>query len=94
MTAPKNLVLVDTSAWICFLARKKFLQIKKQVTTLLEEDRVAITGPLFLELIQGTRNQKECEETQSWLKALHWLQIKDDHWRQAADLGLDYVAKA
>ena len=87
LTAPRNLVLVDTSAWICFLARKKFPQIKKWVTTLLKEDRVAITGPIFLELIQGTRNQKEREETESRLEALHWLNIEERHWQQAADLG-------
>jgi len=87
MTAPRNLVLVDTSAWICFFARKKFPQIKKWLTALLEEDRVAITGPIFLELIQGTRNQKERKETESRLKALHWLPINDSHWQQAADLG-------
>ncbi len=87
MIAPRNLVLVDTSAWICFFARKKFPQIKKWLTALLEEDRVAITGPIFLELIQGTRNQKERKETESRLKALHWLPINDSHWQQAADLG-------
>ena len=87
MIAPRNLVLVDTSAWICFFARKKFPQIKKWLTALLEEDRVAITGPIFLELIQGTRKQKERKETESRLKALHWLPINDNHWQQAADLG-------
>ena len=83
---PPNLVLVDTSAWICFFARKDFPQIKKAVTTLLEDDRIAITGPIFLELIQGTRNEKERLETESRLKALHSLEIKDDHWHQAADM--------
>ena len=87
MIAPRNLVLVDTSAWICFFARKKFPQIKKWLTALLEEDRVAITGPIFLELIQGTRNQKERKETESRLKVLHWLRINDNHWQQVADLG-------
>ena len=86
MTSLKNLVLADTSAWICFFARKNFPVIKKWMTNLLEEDRIAITGPIFLELIQGTRNQKERVQTESQLKALHWLQINDNHWQKTADL--------
>ena len=39
MTPPTNVVLVDTSAWICFFARKKFPQIKKWLTALLEKDQ-------------------------------------------------------
>ena len=87
MTPPTNVVLVDTSAWICFFAHKNFPQIKKWLAALLEQDRVAIIGPIFLELIQGTRNQKERKETESRLKVLHWFRINDNHWQQAADLG-------
>lgn len=81
-----NLVLVDTSAWICFLSCKNFLQIKECLTILLEEDRVAIVGPIYLELIQGTRNEKERQETKVRLAALHWLNIDNSHWHKAADL--------
>ncbi len=86
MTSPSNLVLVDTSAWICYFARKNFPNIKKCMTNLLEEDRIAITGPIFLELIQGTRNQKERKETEFRLQSLHWLQINDNHWQKTAEL--------
>lgn len=79
-------VLVDTSAWICFFARRGFPEIKNKLTRLLEEDRVAITGPVFLELIQGTRNESERLKTEEYLKALHWLTIEDRHWQEAADL--------
>jgi len=53
------------------LLAKNSRKLKKWLTALLEEDRVAITGPIFLELIQGTRNQKERKETESRLKVLH-----------------------
>jgi predicted nucleic acid-binding protein len=86
MIPEKHLVLVDTSAWICFFARKNFSDIKKSVTTLLQDDLIAITGPILLELIQGVRSEKERKETESRLQALHWLSIDDAHWDQAAQL--------
>lgn len=36
--------MVDTSAWICFYARRGFTEIKNKLTALLEEDRVANAG--------------------------------------------------
>ncbi|MCG8606631.1 PIN domain nuclease [bacterium] len=86
MVREKHLVLVDTSAWICFFARRGFSDIKQSMTTLLQNDLIAITGPIFLELIQGTRSEKERKETESRLQALHWLSIDDAHWDQAAQL--------
>jgi hypothetical protein len=34
-------VLVDTSAWICFFSRRGFEDLKKTLSTLLDEDRAA-----------------------------------------------------
>jgi predicted nucleic acid-binding protein len=81
-----NLVLIDTSAWICYASRKGFLEIKNAISQLLKEDRCAITGPTFLEIIQGTRTHKERNKSIRELSALHWLSVTDDNWRQAAHL--------
>lgn len=86
-------VMVDTSGWICFFARKGFPEIKKAISLLLDEDRVAISGPIFLELIQGTRTQKEKENTARRLKALHWLKVTDEHWHLASGLAFDLRRK-
>jgi predicted nucleic acid-binding protein len=82
----KDLVLIDTSGWICFFSRRGYEEIKKQISTLLEEDRVAITGPILIELIQGTRNEEEKAKVGGYAKGLHWLPVTDDHWHQSADL--------
>jgi len=86
MAAPGNLVLVDTSAWICFFARKNFAALKNCITALLRQDLVAIAGPMLLELVQGTRNDKERTETEARLRALHWLNMEERHWWRGADL--------
>jgi len=73
----KNRVFIDTSGWICFFARRGYEDIKKTISLLLDEDRVAIAGPILVELIQGARDIA---------KGLHWLQITDEHWLKSADL--------
>jgi predicted nucleic acid-binding protein len=88
-----DLVIVDTSGWVAFLARKGFPEIKKAIASLLDEDRIATTGPIFLELIQGTRTQGEKEDTARRLHALHWLRVTDEHWHHASSLAFDLRRK-
>jgi len=47
----KSLVLTDTSGWICFFSRRGYEEMKKRISILLDEDRVAIAGPILIELI-------------------------------------------
>ena len=86
-------VLIDTSGWICFFARKGFDDIKKTVAGLLDEDRAAIAGPVLIELVQGARTEKEKEDIQESIKGLHWLTVTDEHWRKAADLAFNMRRK-
>jgi predicted nucleic acid-binding protein len=88
-----GLVIVDTSGWIAFLARKGFPEIKKAIASLLDEDRIAMAGPIVLELIQGARTRDEKEGTVRRLRALRWLSVTDDHWYQASSLAFDLRRK-
>lgn len=81
-----DLVLVDTSAWICFFERKGFIGLKKTISTLLDEGRVAMAGPILVELVQGARTMAEKKSLERNIKGLHWLRIENKHWRKAADL--------
>jgi len=81
-----DLVLVDTSAWICFFSRRGFEDIKKTLSTLLDEDRAAIAGPILVELIQGTRAMEEKETIKTLIRGIHWLSVSDDHWHKAAEM--------
>ena len=82
----ESLVLIDTSAWICFFSRHGYGEIKREVSILLDEDRVAIAGPILIELVQGTRNLPEKENLKSYVRSLRWLSVGDDHWHQSAEL--------
>lgn len=79
-------VFVDTSAWICFFARKGFPEIKTALSTLLDENRVAVAGPVVIELIQGCRSLREKMDVEDCLQGLRWLQVTDNHWSLAANL--------
>jgi predicted nucleic acid-binding protein len=82
----KNLVLIDTSGWICFFAPRGYEDMKNVISILLDEDRVAIAGPIFVELIQGARDFGEKKNINNYAKGLHWLRITDEHWYKSADL--------
>ena len=84
-----DLVLVDTSAWICFFSRRGFEEIKRALSALLDEDRVATGGPILIELIQGTRTSEEKETVKNLFRGIHWLSVTDDHWHQAGEMAFD-----
>jgi len=80
------LVLVDTSAWICFFARRGYPDIKEALSLLLEEDRAAIAGPIMIEIVQGARTAEEKENIKKWIKGVHWLPVTDALWYNAAEM--------
>jgi predicted nucleic acid-binding protein len=82
----KHRVLIDTSGWICFFARRGYEDMKKAISILLDEDRVAIGGPILVELIQGARDIEEKQNTKDYAKGLYWLQVTDEHWYKSAEL--------
>lgn len=81
--AQRELVLVDTSAWIGFFARTGYQSLKASLNNLIEEDRVATVGPIILELLQGCRSAEERTQLERYLRALRWLSIEDQHWFEA-----------
>lgn len=82
----KRRVLIDTSGWICFFARRGYEDMKEAISVLLDEDRVAIAGPILVELFQGARDVEEKRNIQDYAKGLHWLQIIDEHWHKSGEL--------
>jgi len=88
-----DLVLVDTSAWICFFSRRGFEDLKRTLSTLLDEDRAAIAGPILVELIQRTRTSEEKETIKTLIRGIHWLPISDYHWHKASEMAFDLRRK-
>ncbi len=83
---PNNLFLVDTSAWILAL-RKDFLPVAKdRIGILLQENSIVTTGMIKLELLGGTRTEKEYQRLKSRLDALDLVETDNALWEQAYGL--------
>ncbi len=79
-------VIVDTSAWICSFSEKGFQEIKDKLIRYLDEDRVAITGLIILELLQGTNSKKEFDKLFERLQGLHYLLTEETSWLKTSSL--------
>jgi predicted nucleic acid-binding protein len=89
----RNRVLIDTSGWICFFSRRGYEDMKKNISILLDEDRVAIAGPILAELIQGAKDVVEKQNIKDYAKGLYWLQTTDEHWHRSGELSFQLRRK-
>ena len=83
---PNNLFLVDTSVWILAL-RKDFLpSVKDRIAYLLKENAIITVGMIKLELLGGTREEKEFQRLKIRLYALEMVETNTSLWERAYDL--------
>ena len=88
-----ELVIVDTSAWICAFSKKGFEEIKNKLRTYLDRNMVAITGIILLELLQGTKSEKEYKSLLRKLEGVHYLPTKEVYWLKASRLSFSLHRK-
>ena len=74
-------VLIDTSAWIAALRPSGLKEMKEKIEILLSEDRAAVSGIIMLELLSGTRAEKEYQDLSEDLEGLHYIPTGEDVWR-------------
>ena len=79
------MILVDTSAWIAFFRDRG--PVASIVDHALEDDDVALCGPVFTELRRGFRSAAERSKTIPLLLACHQLPEPASLWNEAGDLG-------
>lgn len=90
---PDELFLVDTSAWLLAL-RKDFVPgAKDRIDHLLKEDLIITTGIIRLELLGGTRTEKEYRRLKSRLEALESIETDKLLWENACELGFELRRK-
>jgi hypothetical protein len=53
------MVLVDTSVWIFALKKSPLLPLKEKIDLLLRDELILIFGMIKLELLEGTKSQRE-----------------------------------
>lgn len=89
MTA--DLVLIDTGIWSAFFSKPASPE-KRAVDALLDEDRVALTGPIMAEVLRGFRRTDEADWVALRLGLAHYLEPNWEDWRSAAALGRQLAA--
>ena len=88
-----ELFLVDTSVWILALRKDFFPKVKDRIDHLLKEDLIVTTGIVKLELLSGTRTEKEFQRLQNRLNALETIETDDFLWKDACELGFNLRRK-
>ena len=84
-------VLIDTGVWSAFFSKPGSPE-KRAVDALLDEDRVALTGPVLAEVLRGFRRTEQADWVASRLRLAHYLEPNWEDWRSAASLGRELAA--
>lgn len=83
------MVLIDTSAWLFALKKDFHPAIKERIGQLLAESDVAICGMIALELLGGTKTEKEYLRLKSRLDSLFYIESDKLLWDLASRLAFD-----
>ena len=87
------MVLIDTSAWL-FALRKNFHPvIKNRIEKLLIDSDVAINGMIQLELLGGTKSEKEFDRLKGRLEGLYYIEADRSLWEVSSKLAFDLKKK-
>jgi predicted nucleic acid-binding protein len=87
------MILIDTSAWLFALKKDFHPVIKERIEQLLVESDVAICGMIALELLGGTRTEKEYLRLKSRLDALYYVETDKVLWDLSSKLAFDLKRK-
>lgn len=87
-----GLVLVDTGVWSSFFSKPASPE-KRALDTLLDEDRVSLTGPILAEVLRGFRRNDQADWVASRMRCANYIEPTWEDWRYAAAIGRDLAAK-
>ncbi len=85
------MILVDTSAWICFFRGTE--PVASRVAQMLEDNQVALCGPVFTEILRGFRSEKEKTLVTPLLEGCRYLSQPDRLWEDAGNCGFILMRK-
>ena len=75
-------VLIDTSIWVEFF-RKRNSAVSAKLREFLKLNQVCYTGPIFVELYQGAKTQREIEVFNQLFDTIHYVDISRKHYHHA-----------
>jgi len=79
-------VLIDTCLWVPFFNRPQSDE-KRAIDLLLDDDRVALIGPVLTEVLIGFRRDEHADWVASVLRGVRFVEVLWDDWRAAAKIG-------
>jgi predicted nucleic acid-binding protein len=77
-------VVVDTSVWIEYFRTTS--EVSDLLKSLIRENRAVVVGPVLIELLQGTKSQKEYQAVLNVLSGLPYLDSPWGLWVAAGQL--------
>lgn len=83
---PTNRFLVDTSAWIFSLKSEGPQEIRDRIGQIISDEELFTTGIIKLELLSGTKTQKEFDRLKKYLDALDIVETDGRLWESACKL--------
>lgn len=81
------LTLIDSSVWIDYYHPQGPLKLKQRLQERLEQGTVATIGLIAVEVIQGAPTSTILAALQEDFLGLHWLDMTQAVWLEAARLG-------
>ncbi|MGQ9571752.1 MAG: type II toxin-antitoxin system VapC family toxin [Dehalococcoidia bacterium] len=78
--------LVDSSAWLFVLRTNPVEPLRRRIDELLQQEAVATTGMIRLELLSGTKTRQDFDRLAFVTGMLHQLPADDSAWLRAAEL--------
>ena len=85
-------VFVDTCIWASFFAKSSSPE-KAVVDDLLDNDRIALVGPIVAEVLLGFRRKDQADWVASRLRLAHYVEANWDDWRAASETGRELAAR-
>jgi len=77
-------VLPDTCAWVEYF-KPHSSRLKQELEHLIDKEKIFICGPIFFELVQGMRSDKEKMAITHALSALEYIEVSKELWIKAGD---------
>ncbi len=85
-TGDGSLILVDSSVWIDYYRPEGPAKLKRQIQEHLRRGTIATIGLIAVEVLQGAPRASVLASLQEDFLGLHWLEITQPLWLEAAHL--------
>ena len=86
-------VIVDTSAWIESFHPTGDIKLKETVKQLITEGKILLPGIIRVEILRGTKSQREYERLDELLNGLTYLPVGENFWGRLARFSFDLFRK-